>query len=803
MSSSSHHHPHLNYQASPPINIPITTPQFSRGLAGNQYFAHRGFETVVMSGYTNPNSNPGSSYPHHPHAQQAQQSPSLPHQQQQSQSHNGVRGPSPSGGNGQGHISNSLSPHGHQGLPNQQSFQYDQVVQQQLQAYANGGHVEDIQQQQQRVQLPAPSPSSSNHGGEGKGHKGNRLRKACDSCSMRKVKCDESGPPCRACAALDIPCTFERQSKRRGPPNRHAEAIKKKARESLAAGFSSPSSPSNVAATLASFSTHAVLNAESICPFSTLVLLIDDFFTYIHPLCPFPHEPSFRAAFNNREDLKNPSFLALMASMVGVLVASFPRKPRLHLKAQHREHLFPNSMSLVERCHKVAVAARGPGYLDKELSVYDAATSYFLGLAGAYTFRWKQTRLYFGECLTIIRVLGAHKSNDASLAVGALPEAYGADSNSMQGVSEPVDYIRQEIGRRLFWVMFVGVISIQQLGASFGELLIPPPTTNNPYPPLPMEIDDEYIFVDHIESQPPGVLSKITGFNINVRIYKTVTPLSTMELAYGIDEVFDWNRQKRVLEECLRNVKQVLEVVPQELMLLPGSSSGDFQHSIFQYYPPNADYPGIRSNGGDGNQWPIEKTEERRRLQFEIQKANIHGSQLGTRSSFVDKYCNLFDAYEKVKSSSGESLQLGSPGVMAVGLDGMLPKQSITSHYDETNVAQERESIVKDLLKVLSCINQVNMEPNGGSFINKIRQIASTLIETPESRKGPMQVKSEEYLGRFLDVLMKLERISPGLRSESDNGDGVVDEEEELRNWADLREYQLRFAQAGGFMAET
>ncbi len=144
--------------------------------------------------------------------------------------------------------------------------------------------------------------------------------------------------------------------------------------------------------------------------------------------------------------------------MVGVLVASFPRKPRLHLKAQHREHLFPNSMSLVDRCHKVAVEARGAGYLDKELSVYDAATSYFLGLSSAYTFQWKQTRLYFGETLTIIRVLGAHKVQDSNLGVGGLPTAYGADNNPYETQPPRVDYIRQEIGRRVFWVMFVGIM---------------------------------------------------------------------------------------------------------------------------------------------------------------------------------------------------------------------------------------------------------------------------------------------------------------------------------------------------------
>jgi len=49
---------------------------------------------------------------------------------------------------------------------------------------------------------------------------------------------------------------------------------------------------------------------------------------------------------------------------------------------------------------------------------------------------------------------------------------------------------------------------------------------------------------------------------------------------------------------------------------------------------------------------------------------------------------------------------------------------------------------------------------------------------------------------------MKLERISPGACN-SESTDGYADEEEELRNWADLREYQTRFAQSGGFLNES
>jgi hypothetical protein len=409
---------------------------------------------------------------------------------------------------------------------------------------------------------------------------------------------------------------------------------------------------------------------------------------------------------------------------------------------------------------------------------------------------------------------------------------------------------------------------MQQIGGSFGELLIPPPTKTEPYPPLPLEVDDEYIFEQYIQPQPPGSISKLTAFNLNCQIFETVTPLATMELAYGIDCVFDINKQKQVMEGCLRAVKRVLNNVPRELMLEPGSKAGEFATST-SYYPPMPAYTSMRANGHDGMQGMQENLENRRRLQFEIQKANIYASQLGTRSFIVEKYWSLETAYEEMMRSTGGGSNLSSPGVIAIGLDGMVPKQS-PSKADEINISNERESVVKDLLQLLGSISQVNMEPNGASFvrlsftppptpvyfrpyppftchypplpslftaiptlsqvvtrlspflsslislvinpisahnsltfmhqINKIRQIASTLLETPENRKGPMAMRGQAYLKKFLDVLMKLERISPGPLT--DSRDPAEVEEEELRNWADLRENQMQFLKAGGFLSE-
>lgn len=255
---------------------------------------------------------------------------------------------------------------------------------------------------------------------------------------------------------------------------------------------------------------------------------------------------------------------------------------------------------------------------------------------------------------------------------------------------------------------------MQQLGATFGELIIPPPTPNEPYPPLPLEVDDEHIYVDQVLQQPEGVLSRISGFNMGVRIYMTCTPLATMEVAYGIDQVFDYQRQRRVLSQCLSAAKNSLQQLPEELQL----ESGEFGQRDGAYYPPLEAIPGVRANALEGQSWNEATADERKKIQYNIQKANIYASQLATRSYIVEKYWNLQDAFEqlKVKAGTSEDLKLGSPGLMASGLDGILPQSAMEESID-ANVTNERESIVKDLLKALSSISQINMEPNGGSFV--------------------------------------------------------------------------------------
>lgn len=242
--------------------------------------------------------------------------------------------------------------------------------------------------------------------------------------------------------------------KRRGPPNKHAEAAKAAKRQRLEPNISP--GPHHAAETLISIAGtpglpgvqghQPVLDAEAIAPFSILELLVDDFFTYIHPLTPFPHEPTFRHSFLTREDRSNREFLALLASMIGTLVASFPRTARLHLKSQGHGMMYPRAIDLVDKCRTVALEARGSQFYTKdEVTVYDAATSYFLGLAAAYTMQWKICKRYMAETMAFVREMGYHKPRDLSTM----------HSVTYRGPS--FDLVQDQLGKRIFWVMFLGI----------------------------------------------------------------------------------------------------------------------------------------------------------------------------------------------------------------------------------------------------------------------------------------------------------------------------------------------------------
>lgn len=50
------------------------------------------------------------------------------------------------------------------------------------------------------------------------------LKRACDGCKIRKIKCSEVAP-CNGCVAVGIECTFKKRQDRRGPRSLRAKTI--------------------------------------------------------------------------------------------------------------------------------------------------------------------------------------------------------------------------------------------------------------------------------------------------------------------------------------------------------------------------------------------------------------------------------------------------------------------------------------------------------------------------------------------------------------------------------------------------
>ena len=67
--------------------------------------------------------------------------------------------------------------------------------------------------------------------------------------------------------------------------------------------------------------------------------------------------------------------------------------------------------------------------------------------------------------------------------------------------------------------------------------------------------------------QPTGVVSQISGFNANVRIFQCYNPLLALEIAFHDSELVSWERQRQLIYESLQKAKSVTAELPSELSL--------------------------------------------------------------------------------------------------------------------------------------------------------------------------------------------------------------------------------------------
>ncbi|QDS78077.1 hypothetical protein FKW77_003665 [Venturia effusa] len=383
-----------------------------------------------------------------------------------------------------------------------------------------------------------------------------RLIRACDACSRRKVKCGEEFP-CRNCVDLGMECTFERALKRRGPPNRVAQEIKRHkvgGNDDLIPVSSVPPSGASI---------HLIAHSDAVHQ------MVYEFFTHVYPMFPFPHENLVLNQLAERKDLEDKSFLVLITSMVAALATLMPRAAR---RAMQNEH--PGAIdALVMRCVQICSKFRGPMLPNRNAN--EAATSFFLGLVALHRpASITDFEDYMQDSLSIVR------------------RSAFADQD--------VDQVNSQLCRRIFWAIYTFTRSMRQRIVCQDPF---PFLLKSQLPALPKPTDDCYIYYEQIHPQPEGYLPLIEGFNVSAQIYSGYHDLAILDHDLMVRPAeIDVAQQTAILRSVFAYLDDALKAVSADLVcsLAPGWFS----------MPLDKDNPSAQ-NIRRGMRWEIQKVDIR------------------------------------------------------------------------------------------------------------------------------------------------------------------------------------------------
>lgn len=387
--------------------------------------------------------------------------------------------------------------------------------------------------------------------------------------------------------------------------------------------------------------------------------------------------------------------------MVAALVSSYPQKRRLDIDAQTAIDPNPEHVKLARRCQQICIEARGPGYLSSDnLGVYDAATSFFLGLRGLYTSKQRQAKLYLGESLAIVRALDLQQDYNARSVT---------HSESVRTQQRSCDQIALEISRRIYWALYAITRSNPHIPLGFPELPTRGSAKSGTYAEMPAEVDDFCVYPTHVEAQPQEHVPLMSGFNANIKIYRILDAFLDVESVPAGDTGFDPIEQHRALHAALEECIHMGYTLPPELMtvssntqprITPDSSTAYITSGLRIAEPA---VPGSRIY-----------------TQHEVQRANIHASLLSTRNDLVMRYNTLLDQQGQYRpSSKSPDRSSSASNINAAGNDRQPSQPTSLKTENLSTIARRQESsFVRDLLDTLGSLLEINVEPNADNFVS-------------------------------------------------------------------------------------
>ncbi|KAK4688912.1 hypothetical protein P7C73_g1194, partial [Tremellales sp. Uapishka_1] len=459
---------------------------------------------------------------------------------------------------------------------------------------------------------------------------------------------------------------------------------------------------------------------DAILPRTLLLHVIEIYFDYVYGLVPILHRPSFMRDIHERREERpdQQEWTALVLALVG---ATLVQTPRAFVPLSRRE-----VKALVERCQ--------------------AESQAFLNLSFGTITVTRCIMLYF---------IVAWSTNSISVATGL----FGANMafslflrmNNEEGY-KGLNPIEQQLRRRIFWLQYGGDRTVGAIDGSpmhwheddCADVGLPSP------------IDDEYITEDGYLEQPQDQTPILIGFYYGSKLFRLTGQILDKRRCDRRRPPSGPDMQKRLAEidDLLEQVMTLMDGCPEALKLsrangpLPGESMTNKMAS-----------PANTASTGMSDDWDAHASADVRQLFL-----NPRANRSVAKDTFLVQQANIYVTQYRDELLILQEQQMAQEAYPGEPLDGLLRKASLSE--------EEKDEVASDLLQVLQSIPIQVIAVNGMPIVNKIRYVASTLLDAlqvPTRSHGTSRrtARAQTYLWDFLRILSEIE----GLYSLADNAD--------------------------------
>ncbi|KAE9370012.1 hypothetical protein N431DRAFT_468098 [Stipitochalara longipes BDJ] len=515
---------------------------------------------------------------------------------------------------------------------------------------------------------------------------------------------------CIECVAVGLSCSYNEERKKRGPKSWRVERFREAAANSHASSsLEQPPVLDTLLYLLPINEASYRVTIEHLMPFTAFQLIMDDYLSFVYPVIPVVHIPSFQRRLSARDYNRDPVFLRFCLSISAVTVSSMPRKISVYGFGHYED-----SRQFVTRAYLLVMASRYTNSSDwaDTPSMDTLLCSYLLSCASHYTEKPSRAWMLMNESLQNCRNL----------------EIWNRDGYQMLSI------IDSEICKRMFWLLYIVQVHDRLTHISLCAQLGQDPILYDWEFLLPAEVSDEEL-EQRIQSSPATApitgtrISLISGFIALIKVFLCVGQLisNSAPLSFAhpnpswTTNILDQLRlnppyiphgpAKECLDidslrQMLRNLANVLNDLPQELQITANR-------------PPD-----LSTNC----------------IQYNIMKANIHVTRLFFQSTILERCSTVF--YDS--SGLEENLEII-----------FLSQEQIA----KIELWKARDMIATELLDVLNHCTRDSLEANGASVVIKIRSIASTLLGRDDERiiGSDIAQRAEHYLQNFIEVLSVLD----------------------------------------------